>query len=88
VLRGDIARHYFRTVAPGLVFPDVAAVQCSVLVLAGARDPICPIEDIEEWAWSVPNGYLRFERFDGAGHRVFRDSPDRAFALLRDCILS
>jgi len=27
---------------------------------------------------------VRFERFPGCGHGVFRDDPERAFAMIRE----
>jgi pimeloyl-ACP methyl ester carboxylesterase len=62
---------------------DLARVRCPVLVLGGEDDPICPIDDQADIAAALPAGRVRFERFPGCGHGVFRDDPERAFALLR-----
>jgi proline iminopeptidase len=68
----------------GFDFRDaLARVPCPTLVLGGALDPICPIEYQEEIAAALPSG-ARYERFENAGHGVFRDEPERAFAVLRE----
>jgi proline iminopeptidase len=62
----------------------LARVRCPVLVVGGALDPVCPIEDQEEIAAALPPALVRFERFEDCGHGVYRDDPDRFFALLRE----
>ncbi len=66
----------------------LAKVRCPTLVLGGAQDPVCPIEDQEEIAAALPAQWTRFERFDDCGHGVYRDYPERGFALLREFITS
>jgi len=63
--------------------PGLARVRCPVLLLGGELDPVCPIEDQEEIAAALPPGLVRFERFAGCGHGVFRDDAERFFAVLR-----
>jgi proline iminopeptidase len=62
----------------------LARVRCPVLVLGGELDPVCPIEDQEEIAAALPPALVRFERFADCGHGVFRDDPQRFFAVLRE----
>lgn len=64
----------------------LARVQVPTLVLGGEDDPVCPIETQAEIAAALPPGLMRFERFAGCGHGVYRDDPARAFALLREFI--
>lgn len=59
-------------------------VRCPTLVLGGSRDPVCPIEDQEEIAAALPEEWVRFERFEGCGHGVFRDDPERGMAVIRE----
>lgn len=68
------------------LLPGLAHAQCPVLVMAGALDPVCPIADAQEIAAALPARWSRFEAFAGAGHGVWRDEPDAAFALLREFI--
>lgn len=58
-------------------------VQCPTLVLGGTRDPVCPIEDQDEIAAATPEEWVRYERFEGCGHGVFRDDPERGMAVIR-----
>jgi proline-specific peptidase len=67
---------------------DLAAARCPVLLLAGALDPVTPLEAMEEIRDALPPHHVRWEVFDDAGHGVYRDSPERTFAVLRDFILS
>jgi pimeloyl-ACP methyl ester carboxylesterase len=68
------------------VLADLARVRCPTLVLGGEDDPICPIDDQADIAAALPPHLVRFERFAGCGHGVFRDDPARAFALLREFV--
>ena len=66
----------------------LAQVQCPTLVVAGEEDPITPPAFSEVIAGCLPRHLVRFERFNGCGHGVHSDDPDRAFSVLRDFILS
>jgi pimeloyl-ACP methyl ester carboxylesterase len=68
--------------------PHLHRVTCPTLVLAGELDPVCPLTASEDIAAALPSHLVRFERFDGCGHGVFRDDPDRAFSVMRDFIVS
>jgi proline iminopeptidase len=67
---------------------DLAGVRCPTLVLGGALDPVCPIEDQGEIAAAIPRHLVRFERFEGCGHGVYRDDPERGFAVIREFLLA
>lgn len=64
--------------------PELGKVRCPTLVLGGEDDPICPIDDQADIASSLPPALVRFERFPGCGHGVYRDDPKRTLAVLRD----
>jgi pimeloyl-ACP methyl ester carboxylesterase len=66
---------------------DPPKLRCPTLLLAGALDPVCPIEVMTGIADAVPADLRQFEVFESCGHGVFRDDPDRAVAVLRDFIL-
>jgi len=61
----------------------LAKVTCPALVLAGGYDPITPVSCAREIFEALPRATRRIEVFDGAGHGVYRDEPERAEKLLR-----
>jgi proline iminopeptidase len=65
---------------------QLSRVKCQTLIVAGEDDPITPLADSEEIATALPHDLVRFERFAGAGHGVFRDRPTAFFKVLRDFI--
>ncbi|MGH7289582.1 MAG: alpha/beta fold hydrolase [Myxococcota bacterium] len=69
------------------LLPGLANVRCPTLVLGGEIDPVCPIERQAEIAAALPREHVRFERFPGCGHGVFRDDPERGFEVIRKFIL-
>jgi proline iminopeptidase len=70
------------------LLPELAKVRCPTLVLGGEDDPICPIDDQADIAAALPAHLVRFERFAGCGHGVYRDDSARAFAVLREFLAS
>lgn len=68
------------------LLPGLAKVQCPVLVMAGALDPVTPLEDAREIAAAIPAPWGRLEVFERAGHGAWRDGPDEAMALLREFV--
>ncbi len=70
------------------LLPGLAHAQCPVLVLAGERDPVCPLADAQDIADALPPQWLQFERFADCGHGVWRDEPEAAFAVLRRFIVA
>ena len=57
-------------------------------MLGGEDDPICTIDDQADIAAAIPQPLVRFERLEGCGHGVYRDDPQRAFAVLRAFLAS
>lgn len=68
--------------------PALSTLRCPTLVLGGEDDPITPIGDAEDIAAAIPSELVRFERFAGCGHGVFRDAPERGFAVIREFVAS
>ena len=60
-------------------------ITCPTLVLAGAQDPVTPIEDSEDMVARLGSSIVTYVPFENAGHGVWHDDPDRA-AVLRDFI--
>ena len=69
------------------LLPGLAAAACPVLVLAGEQDPVCPLADALDIAAALPPRWMQLARFADAGHGVWRDQPEAAFARLRAFIL-
>lgn len=67
---------------------DLKRVTCPVLVTAGDMDPIVPMSLTDIMVQHLPKHLTRYERFQNVGHGVHRDEPERAFAMLREFILS
>ena len=65
------------------LLPGLKAVQCPVLVMAGAMDPVCPLGDAREIAAAIPRPWGRLEVFERSGHGAWRDEPEAAMAVLR-----
>ncbi len=62
---------------------DLAKVICPTLVLAGGLDPITPVICSRNIFEGLRRGIGELEVFEGAGHGVHRDEPERAEARLR-----
>lgn len=69
------------------LLPGLARAQCPVLVMAGEDDPVCPLADAQDIASALPPQWAQLASFAGAGHGVWRDQPEAAFARLRQFIL-
>ena len=60
---------------------DHAAIQCPVLLIAGADDPVAPIEMVRELLERLPGG--RLEVIPAVGHWMMVEAPQRSADLLR-----
>lgn len=67
---------------------DLSAIRCPTLVLAGALDPITPLDDARDMVQVLDPSITRCEIFENAGHGVWLDDAPRTFALLRDFVTS
>ena len=65
------------------LLPGLARAQCPVLVMAGALDPVCPLDDSRDIAAALPASLVQLAVLDRSGHGAWRDEPEAAFALLR-----
>jgi pimeloyl-ACP methyl ester carboxylesterase len=68
------------------LLPGLAQAQCPVLVMAGERDPVCPLADAVDIANALPAHWSRLATFAKSGHGAWRDEPEAAFAVLREFI--
>jgi pimeloyl-ACP methyl ester carboxylesterase len=69
-------------------FPMLSRIRCPTLVLGGEDDPMIPIECQEDLAAALPAHLVRFERFAYCGHSMIADAPERAFAIIREFVVS
>ncbi len=65
---------------------ELHRISCPVLLMGGTLDPMLPIENQREIAALLPPQWLTYEEFDGAGHGLVADAPERALSLLRNFI--
>jgi pimeloyl-ACP methyl ester carboxylesterase len=85
-LKLDVGNHFFRNeFFETDLLPELGAIGCPTLVLAGELDPITPVADAEDIAAAIPHSELVV--FDGAGHGVFRDKPAEALEAIREFVL-
>ena len=85
-LKPEVGNHFFRNEGFTVdLFPELGNIRCPTLVLGGELDPITPVADSEDIAAAIP--HARLEIFEGAGHGVFRDQPEKAVAMIREFIL-
>jgi pimeloyl-ACP methyl ester carboxylesterase len=61
-------------------------VTCPTLVIAGDADPWGSVDAAAEIVAALPDPLVRYEQFEGAGHHVHHDDPDRLFELLREFV--
>jgi pimeloyl-ACP methyl ester carboxylesterase len=57
-------------------------IRCPTLVLAGAHDPVLPIEGAEELVACIQPGLASLERFEDCGHNLLSEQPERAIATI------
>jgi len=80
----DILFHWISGERRGMqLLPGLSCVRCPVMVMAGERDPVCPMEDAREIAEAIPAPWGRHVLLSGAGHSTWRDRPAAAMAALR-----
>lgn len=83
----DVLTHFNHNEGPVMnLLPELAAVREPVLVAHGELDPVTPIIGAQRIVDALPKDLVRFERFTGSGHGVFRDEPEAFFAVLRSFI--
>jgi proline iminopeptidase len=84
ITRLEVMFHFVTGEQRGMDFTgDLNRIACPTLVLAGGLDPITPLVAAEEIVAALPPRLARLEVFEGAGHGVHRDEPERAEAMLR-----
>ena len=84
IMRLDVMRHFSQGEIHEMdARPALGGIVCPTLILAGSYDPITPVACSEEIAAALPQRIAQLEIFEGAGHGVHRDQPDKAERVLR-----
>jgi len=79
----DVAQHFVRGEWHTFDFTRaLARICCPTLVLAGAHDPVLPIEGAEELVACIPPGLATLERFEDCAHNLLFEQPRRAIAAI------
>ncbi len=87
ITNNDVLTHFNHTEGPDMnLLADLSGVCDPVLVAHGELDPVTPMVGAERIVAALPPEIVRFERFAGSGHGVFRDEPDAFFGVLRSFI--
>lgn len=82
--RPEVMLHFFQNEMKYMdMRAGIAAITCPTLVLGGALDPVTPAICSEEIASAIGDN-ARLEIFEGCGHGVHRDNPERAEQIMRD----
>jgi pimeloyl-ACP methyl ester carboxylesterase len=65
--------------------PDLAAIACRTLVLAGVDDPVCPVPVHDEMVAVLTEAGVDVEAhlFEDCGHGSYRDQPEETERVLR-----
>jgi proline iminopeptidase len=81
----QVQLHFWANVRPTFDLRGVLdRIVCPTLILAGALDPVCPIEDQVLMAERIAGAQL--EVFDHAGHSLIREQPREALARIRSFV--
>lgn len=86
----DVLHFFERPDGEGVTFnvrSELAGIRTPTLVIGGEDDPITPIAEQQEIADVLPAEMVRFERFAGCGHGVYRDNPEDFFKLIAEFLL-
>ena len=68
------------------VLEQLSVIECPTLVCVGELDPVTPVAAAHEIAAALPDGNVRLEVIEGAGHFTWRDAPDRYWPLLLEFV--
>jgi pimeloyl-ACP methyl ester carboxylesterase len=66
----------------------LANVECPVLVLSGAHDPVCGPPSTDELVVALPKASTTWVRFEHSAHAIAADEPDAFLAAIRTFVTS
>jgi len=61
---------------------ELEAIRCPTLVLAGTRDPINPLKDVQDMVARLPRHLVTFQLFEEQRHNLSKDIPMEYFAAI------
>lgn len=83
----DVAIHFRRSGGMRFDLRDrLGSIQCPVLVMAGALDPMVTLEDARDLVAALPPEKTRFIEFENAGHMLAAEDPEGVLAAIRDFV--
>lgn len=66
----------------------LSEVACPVLVLSGARDPVCGPASTDEMVAALPAAHTTWVRFEESAHMIAADEPEAFLAAIRAFVTS
>ncbi|GAA0283778.1 hypothetical protein GCM10009127_26500 [Alteraurantiacibacter aestuarii] len=83
IRKDEVTIHFFKGELQDMdLRPQLAAITCPTLILAGTEDPITPVICAQELAEAFA-GRAQLEVFEGCGHGSYRDDPEGSERVLR-----
>lgn len=88
IVNNAVSDHFFQGEAKRMDFrPLLGRISCPTLVVAGARDPRCPLPLAQMIADAIPLGLARLAVFENCGHGPHVEEPERTMTMLREFVL-
>lgn len=73
---------------PDQLPPGVGAIGCPVLVIGGLEDPLSTADSMRELADALVGAHVELVLVEDAGHTLFLDQPDVAYAAVKAFVSS
>ena len=88
IVNNAVSDHFFQGEAQRMDFrPLLGRISCPTLVVAGARDPRCPLMLAKMIADAIPSSLARLAVFEECGHGPHVEEPERVMMLLREFVM-
>jgi proline iminopeptidase len=82
----QVSQHFMASRSSMDLRPELAAVRCPVLILAGEYDPLIPPALAAEIVSALPEGLGDIHVLSDAAHRLLSDQPETAHRLIREFV--
>jgi pimeloyl-ACP methyl ester carboxylesterase len=88
IVNNAVSDHFFQGEAQRMDFrPLLGRISCPTLVVAGARDPRCPLMLAKMISDAIPSSLARLAVFEECGHGPHVEEPERVMMLLREFVM-